>query len=246
MLEVKIKKKLNNFTLDIDFKTDDDVLGLIGESGCGKSMTLKCIAGIETPDEGRIILGDQVLYDSDKKINIKPQDRHIGYLFQNYALFPQMSVKKNVIVSVNKKYKDNEKLDKVDSILEFLNIKQLENRYPSELSGGEKQRVAFARLMVNEPDFLLLDEPFSSLDSFLKWNIAKEFKNTVQRIKKKSIFVTHNINELYYLCKNAIVISNGKEIEKDLVSNLINNPRTDIVKNLVKYSDITRDEIDKL
>ena len=246
MLEVKIKKKLNNFTLDIDFGTDDDVLGLIGESGCGKSMTLKCIAGIETPDEGRIILGDQVLYDSDKKINIKPQDRHIGYLFQNYALFPQMSVKKNVIVSVNKKYKDNEKLDIVDSILEFLNIKQLENRYPSELSGGEKQRVAFARLMVNEPDFLLLDEPFSSLDSFLKWNIAKEFKNTVQRIKKKSIFVTHNINELYYLCKNAIVISNGKEIEKDLISNLINNPRTDIVKNLVKYSDITRDEIDKL
>ena len=246
MLEVKIKKKLNNFTLDIDFKTDDDVLGLIGESGCGKSMTLKCIAGIETPDEGRIILGDQVLYDSDKKINIKPQDRHIGYLFQNYALFPQMSVKKNVIVSVNKKYKDNEKLDIVDSILEFLNIKQLENRYPSELSGGEKQRVAFARLMVNEPDFLLLDEPFSSLDSFLKWNIAKEFKNTVQRIKKKAIFVTHNINELYYLCKNAIVISNGKEIEKDLVSNLINNPRNDIVKNLVKYSDITRDEIDKL
>ncbi len=246
MLEVKIKKKLNNFTLDIDFKTDDDVLGLIGESGCGKSMTLKCIAGIETPDEGRIILGDQVLYDSDKKINIKPQDRHIGYLFQNYALFPQMSVKKNVIVSVNKKYKDNEKLDIVDSILEFLNIKQLENRYPSELSGGEKQRVAFARLMVNEPDFLLLDEPFSSLDSFLKWNIAKEFKNTVQRIKKKSIFVTHNINELYYLCKNAIVISNGKEIEKNLVSNLINSPKTDIVKNLVKYSDITRDEIDKL
>ncbi len=246
MLKVKIKKKLNNFTLDLDFETDDGVLGLIGESGCGKSMTLKCIAGIETPDEGYIILNDSVLYDSYKKINLKPQDRHIGYLFQNYALFPQMNVRKNVIVSVNKKYKDAEKLEKVDSILEILNIKQLENRYPSELSGGEKQRVAFARLMVNEPEFLLLDEPFSSLDSFLKWNIAKEFKGTVERIRKKSIFVTHNINELYYLCKNAIVISNGREIEKNSVSNLINNPKTDTVKNLVKYSDITREEIDKL
>ncbi len=246
MLEVKIKKKLNNFTLDTDFKTNDDVLGLIGESGCGKSMTLKCIAGIETPDIGQIILDGHVLFDSDKKINIKPQDRHIGYLFQNYALFPQMSVRKNVIVSVNTKYKDSEKLERVDSILKFLNIKQLENRYPNELSGGEKQRVAFARLMVNEPEFLLLDEPFSSLDSFLKWNIAKEFKSTVERIKKKSIFVTHNINELYYLCKNAIVISNGREIERDLVSNLINNPKTNVVKNLVRYSDITRDEIDKL
>lgn len=246
MLEVRIVKKLNNFTLDIDFKTDDDVLGLIGESGCGKSMMLKCIAGIEMPDEGYIALNGNVLFDSEMRINVKPQDRHIGYLFQNYALFPQMSVRHNIIVSVNKKYKDNEKQGKVDSILEFLNIKQLENRYPSELSGGEKQRVAFARLMVNEPEFLLLDEPFSSLDSFLKWNVAKEFKTTVQRIKKNSIFVTHNINELYYLCKNAIVISNGKEIEKDLVSNLINNPKTDTVKNLVKYSDITRDEIDRL
>ena len=100
MLKVKIKKQLNNFDLNISFETDDDILGLIGESGCGKSMTLKCIAGIETPDEGYIILNDKVLYDSSKKINLKPQDRHIGYLFQNFALFPQMSVRKNVFISV--------------------------------------------------------------------------------------------------------------------------------------------------
>lgn len=246
MLKVKIKKQLNNFDLNISFETDDDILGLIGESGCGKSMTLKCIAGIETPDEGYIILNDKVLYDSSKKINLKPQDRHIGYLFQNFALFPQMSVRKNVFISVNKKYNDSEKNEKIDNILEFLNIKHLEKRYPSELSGGERQRVAFARIIVNEPDFLLLDEPFSSLDSFLKWNIAKELKNIINRIKKKAIFVTHNINELYYLCQNAIVISQGNEIERNSVRELIEHPKHKIIENIVRYSDITRNEIDNL
>lgn len=246
MLKVRIKKQLENIVLDVDFETDDEILGLIGASGSGKSMTLKCIAGIEKPDSGQIILNDRILFDSEKKINLRPQERKIGYLFQNYALFPQMTVKKNIQVSVNKKYDKDEKEKKIEEILELLKIKAIENKIPCEISGGQQQRVAFARIIVNEPDFLLLDEPFSALDAFLRWNIAKELKNIVQKINKKSIFVTHNINEVYYLCKNAIVLDGGREIERNSVNELIEHPQTEIVKNIVKYSDFSREDIDKI
>ena len=245
MLKVKIKKKLDNIFLDIDFETNDDILGLIGASGSGKSMTLKCIAGIEKPDEGYIVLNDIVLYDSEKNINLRPQDRKIGYLFQNFALFPQMTVYKNIEVSVNKKYVKDEKINKINDIINLLNLNGLEKRYPNELSGGQQQRVAFARIIVNEPEFLLLDEPFSSLDAYLRWNIAKELKTILRELNKKAIFVTHNINEVYFLCKNAIVLMNGKEIEKGNVKNIIQNPQNDIVKNIVKYSDFNRADIDE-
>ena len=246
MLKVKIKKKLDNITLDVDFETNDNVLGLIGASGSGKSMTLKCIAGIEKPDSGFISLDDRVLFDSEKKINLKPQERKIGYLFQNYALFPQMTVKKNIYVSINKKYNKQEKEQKTKEIIDTLNLKGLENKLPSEISGGQQQRVAFARIIVNEPDFLLLDEPFSALDAFLKWNLAKELKSIVDKWGKKAIFVTHNINEVYYLCKNAIVLDKGIEIEKNSVNDLIENPKTEIVKNIVKCSDLSRKDIDNM
>ena len=246
MLKVKIKKQLENILLDVDFETNDAVLGLIGASGSGKSMTLKCIAGIERPDSGFISLDDRVLYDSEKKINLRPQDRNIGYLFQNFALFPQMTVKKNIYVSVNKKYDKNEKDKKINEIIELLNLKGLENKLPSEISGGQQQRVALARIIVNEPDFLLLDEPFSSLDAFLKWNLAKELKSIVYKWGKKAIFVTHNINEVYYLCKNAIILDKGREIEKNSVNELIENPKNNIVKNIVKYSDLSRKDIDNM
>ena len=246
MLKVKIKKQLDNTLLDIDFETNDEILGLIGASGSGKSMTLKCIAGIVKPDVGIIKLNDKVLYDSENHINLKPQERNIGYLFQNFALFPQMTVMKNIEISVNKKYKDKQKEDKIAEIIELLNLNGLEKRYPKELSGGQQQRVAFARIIVNEPEFLLLDEPFSSLDAFLRWNIAKELKNIIKTLNKKAIFVTHNINEVYYLCKNAIVLMDGKEVEKGDVKTIIEHPVNDVVRNMVKFSDFSRSDIDNL
>lgn len=246
MLRVKIKKQLDKFLLDLNFETDDEILGLIGASGSGKSMTLKCIAGIEKPDEGIIVLNDRALFDSENNINLKPQERRIGYLFQSYALFPQMTVRKNILVSVNKTYDKVEKRKKVDEIIDLLGLNGLEEKFPSEISGGQQQRVAFARIIVNEPEFLLLDEPFSALDAFLRWNIAKELKGMIKSLGKKAIFVTHNINEVYYLCNNAIALSEGKEIEKNSVKELIDNPKTEIVKKMVEYSDFSRSEIDKL
>ncbi len=246
MLRVKIKKQLDKFLLDLNFETDDEILGLIGASGSGKSMTLKCIAGIEKPDEGIIVLNDRALFDSENNINLKPQERRIGYLFQSYALFPQMTVRKNILVSVNKTYDKVKKRKKVDEIIDLLGLNGLEDKFPSEISGGQQQRVAFARIIVNEPEFLLLDEPFSALDAFLRWNIAKELKGMIKSLGKKAIFVTHSINEVYYLCNNAIALSEGKEIEKNSVKELIDNPKTEIVKKMVEYSDFSRSEIDKL
>ena len=237
MLKVKIKKELYKFILDIDFETDEEIIGLIGPSGSGKSMMLKCISGIEKPDSGIIEYDNRVLFDSAKKINLRPQVRKIGYLFQDYALFPQMTVEKNILVSVNKKYSRDDKINKTNDIIKVLNLDGLQKKYPRELSGGEKQRVAFARLIVNEPDFLLLDEPFSSLDSFLKWNIAKELKNIIKRINKKAIFVSHDINEINYLCEKTIVLADGKIIDSGKVKDIIENSKfshLQISKNMIK------------
>ena len=200
-------------------------------------MMLKCISGIEKPDSGIIEYDNRVLFDSAKKINLRPQVRKIGYLFQDYALFPQMTVEKNILVSVNKKYSRDDKINKTNDIIKVLNLDGLQKKYPRELSGGEKQRVAFARLIVNEPDFLLLDEPFSSLDSFLKWNIAKELKNIIKRINKKAIFVSHDINEINYLCEKTIVLADGKIIDSGKVKDIIENSKfshLQISKNMIK------------
>lgn len=246
MLKVNIKKKLNKFDLEVRFETDKDIIGLIGSSGSGKSMTLKCIAGIEKPDSGYIILNDRVLFDSEKKINVKTQDRHIAYLFQNYALFPNMTVYKNIFISVNKKYSLDEKQDKVMDIVKVLELEGLENKFPNELSGGQQQRVALARIVVNEPEYLLLDEPFSALDAFLKWNLAKELKETIKSFDKGTLFVSHNINEVYYLCKRSIILSNGEVVEEGNIKEIIENPKTEISKNMVTFSDFSRKDIDNM
>ena len=246
MLKVNIRKKLNKFDLNINFDTDKDIIGLIGSSGSGKSMTLKCIAGIEKPDEGYIILNDRVLYDSKNNINLKPQDRHIAYLFQNYALFPNMTVYKNIFISVNNKYDNEKKIIKTKDIIKLLELNGLEDKYPYELSGGQQQRGALARIVVNEPEYLLLDEPFSALDAFLKWNLAKDLKDTIKSFDKGTLFVTHNINEVYYLCKKSIILSNGEVVEQGDVKEIIENPKNLITKNIVEFSDFTRKDIDMI
>lgn len=236
MLKVKIKKQLDKLLLDVDFEVKDGILGLIGASGSGKSMTLKCIAGIEKPDEGVIILNDRILFDSKKNINLKPQDRRIGYLFQNYALFPDMNVWDNVFISVNNKYTlKSEREKKVRGVLSILKLDKLDKRYPSKLSGGEKQRVALARIIVNEPNFLLLDEPFSALDSYLKHKLINDLKNIIANFDKGVIFVTHDIREIKSLCKDLIILSNGNIVESGLVNDVIAAPTSDIGKELVEY-----------
>ena len=162
-VSVDIEKKLHGFTLKVKLESDGSPMGILGASGSGKSMTLRCIAGIQTPDSGRIVVNDKVLFDSEKKINLKPQERKVGYLFQNYALFPTMTVEKNIACG----YRGDKKhlKAKVADYIERYQLNGLEKRYPGQLSGGQQQRVAIARAMVNHPKLLLAVEPTGALDS---------------------------------------------------------------------------------
>ena len=208
MLEVQIYKKLAEFDLDVSFQVDDNILGFMGASGSGKSMTLKCIAGIETPDQGRIVLNGRVLFDSEKKINVPIQKRNVGYMFQSYALFPNMNVYENISVGLRaRKVKDVDIV--VQKVMQQFRIFELASRYPKQLSGGQRQRVALARLMAYEPDVLLLDEPFSALDEDLKEDLLRELKSELQ-ISKPVIFVSHNKEEVNELCDFKYKIKQGE------------------------------------
>ena len=208
MLEVQIYKKLAEFDLDISFQVNDNILGLMGASGSGKSMTLKCIAGIETPDQGRIVLNDRVSFDSEKKINVPIQKRNVGYMFQSYALFPNMNVYENISVGLRaRKVKDVDIV--VQKVMQQFRIFELASRYPKQLSGGQRQRVALARLMAYEPDVLLLDEPFSALDEDLKEDLLRELKSELQ-ISKPVVFVSHNKEEVNELCDFKYKIKQGE------------------------------------
>ncbi|MBQ3266036.1 MAG: ATP-binding cassette domain-containing protein [Ruminococcus sp.] len=208
MLQVDIEKRLDRFTLQSKFECDNDTLALFGASGSGKSMTLKCIAGIEKPDKGVIQLNGRVLFDSEKRIDLPPQKRRVGYLFQDYALFPNMSVKGNIRAGMRRLSKAERAL-KLEELLTQFHLKGLENRRPDTLSGGEKQRVALARIFAAEPEVLLLDEPFSSLDTLLKLQLIPYIRDIISEFGGESILVSHDIEEIRQLCPAIIPIASG-------------------------------------
>ena len=208
-LEVDIKKTFPDFKLQIRFKAEREILGMLGASGSGKSMTLKCIAGIETPDEG-VILSDGVpLFDSDNKINVPPRKRLTGYLFQNAALFPNMTVEQNLVCVIKNKSDRAYKRLQAKDLLTIMGLDGLKDRYPRQLSGGQQQRAALARILLSEPDVILLDEPFSALDSYLRWILEQEMAGILGRFDGTSIFVSHNRDEVYRLCDRFAVVANG-------------------------------------
>lgn len=238
-LKVNIKKKFGSFYLDVAFETERGVFAILGASGCGKSMTLKCIAGIETPDEGRIELNGRVLFDSAKKINLTPQKRRVGYMFQDYALFPNMTVEQNIKVGMGK-CPDEEK---VKSYIRRFRLEGLEKHYPTQLSGGQKQRVAMARMLASEPDILLLDEPFSALDSYLKWELEQEMRDMLAEVEKPVLFVSHNRDEVYRLCNMVSCIDHGKMEVIEETKEFFHNPKTKTAAVLSGCKNISAVEI---
>ena len=219
-LRVSIRKRLRDFTLEVAFRVRDEVFALFGASGCGKSITLKCIAGIETPDCGSITLNGRTLYDSDKNINLPPQARRVGYLFQNYALFPNMTVAQNITFAAT-----GDKLAKLKQNIERFQLHGLENAYPSKLSGGQCQRVALARVLASHAEFLLLDEPFAALDSFLKWQLELELAQILKHYGG-AILVTHDRGEVFRLADKVAVIHDGRISTIDSTRELFLNPKT--------------------
>lgn len=209
-LIVKIKKQLGNFTLDVDLCAEDGVTCLLGSSGCGKSMTLKCIAGIEKPDSGYIELDGTVLFDSEKKINLPPQKRRVGYLFQNYALFPNMTVRQNILCGMHHVKDKAQREQKLREMLSLFRLEGLENHRPYQLSGGQAQRTALARIMVGEPGLLMLDEPFSALDSHLRDMLKIELRDMLESFGHEVIMVTHSRDEAYNMSREIAVMENGR------------------------------------
>lgn len=208
-LYVDIKKDLGGFRLSVKFEAKDGVMGILGPSGCGKSMTLRCIAGVERPDEGKIVLDGVTLFDSEQRINLKPQQRQVGYLFQNYALFPNMTVRQNILCGA-KREKDKAKREELLAhYIELMQLTGLEKHYPAQLSGGQQQRVALARILVNQPKLLMLDEPFSALDTHLREKLLVEMKGILERFGGVSIAVTHSRDEAYDLCGTIALMEDG-------------------------------------
>ena len=213
-LIVDIRKKLNGFTLRAAFEMDGGVTGLLGASGCGKSVTLKCIAGVERPDEGRIELDGEPLFDSKRRIDLPPQKRLVGCMYQHYALFPTMTVRQNILCGLCREPDRRKREEQCAAMVQWLQLQGLEERRPAQLSGGQQQRVALARMLVNRPRLLLLDEPFSAMDSHLRERLQLDTKRLLAEYGKPTLMVTHSRDEAYHLCDHIAVMDDGEVLTR--------------------------------
>jgi molybdate transport system permease protein len=207
-LEVSIEKNVAGFQLSVAFVAEGAPLGVLGPSGSGKTMGLRAIAGLETPDRGRIVLQGRVLFDSERGINLPARERRVGLLFQNYALFPHLTVAENIAFGL-RHLEEAERKRRVTEQLAAAHLSGFSDRYPATLSGGEQQRVALARALAIEPEALLLDEPFSALDTHLRSALERQLRETLQRYRGATLFVSHNLEEAYRVCENLAVLSSG-------------------------------------
>ena len=209
-LEVNVTKRFDGFTLHAAFTAGDTATALLGASGCGKSMTLRCIAGIVRPDEGRIVLDGRVLFDSAQGIDLPPQQRNVGLLFQNYALFPTMTVEQNILCALKKEKDPAARRAACAEALRAMRLEELAKRLPGALSGGQQQRAALARILAAKPRILMLDEPFSALDSYLREEVEGEVGSLLAGFAGTALLVTHNRDEAYRLCREMIVMDSGE------------------------------------
>lgn len=214
VLDTKIYKKLRFFDLDMQLNLGKEVLVVQGHSGSGKTTLLNCIAGISKPDDGYVTIDNNKVYSKQEKINKPIRNRDIGYMFQNYALFPNMTVEKNLKFGVDKKNK--EQMEYLEELMETFKISHLKKRYPGDISGGEKQRVALARSLTTSPAVMLMDEPFSALDTDTKDVLYKEFLDFKEEFDLGVILITHNDEEARYLGDRIVKIDKGKIISEEV------------------------------
>jgi molybdate transport system ATP-binding protein len=223
LLEIAIKKTLPDFHLNIELFADREILSVLGPSGSGKTMTLLCIAGLLRPDEGTIKLNGRTLFSSESKVSLPPQKRKIGFVFQNYALFPHLTVAENIAYGIGNLTKKKQ-AGKVADLLEIINIPGLKKRYPAELSSGQQQRVALARAVAPEPEALLLDEPFSALDLFRRERLEFELLNLQKYYSGDILFVTHDLAQGFKLGERIAIYDNGTIIQCEHKDTVITRP----------------------
>ena len=237
-LLVDIEKRLGQFHLRVKFEAGDETVALLGASGCGKSMTLKCIAGVERPDRGRIVLDGVTLFDAEQRIDLPPQKRRVGYLFQNYALFPNMTVEKNIACAL----RGRRNPAAVQEVIRAMRLEGLEQKRPRQLSCGQQQRAALARILVNGPEFILLDEPFSALDSHLRFQLEGEIRRVARQFGKTVLLVSHDREEAFRLAKQIAIMKEGQIEQAGPREIVFERPRTVNAARLTGCKNISRAE----
>lgn len=238
-LVVNIEKQVPGFHLKVNFMTDSEPLGLLGASGSGKSMSLRCIAGLETPTSGRIVLNGRVLFDSYKRINVPSRDRKVGLVFQNYALFPHLTVAQNIAFGMGHIPK-SQRAAEVTRYLDQIGLTGLGDRYPHQLSGGQQQRVALARALAIQPDILLLDEPLSALDTYLRSHIEKLLIEVLSQYRGITLFITHKLEEAYRVCTNLLVLASGQIQAEGTKGTIFEHPPTYEVAKVTECKNFSR------
>ena len=237
-LAVNVTKRLGpGFTLDVALIAPPGITMLFGASGSGKTTLLRCIAGLTRPDEGRLVIGDRVLFDAKDDIDVPVQERHVGYVFQQAALFPHLSLRDNIGYGLHRLIAD-ERQARVSTIAKSFRIAEILDRPPAQVSGGERQRAALARALVTEPSLLLLDEPLSALDQTIQSRIMDDLQraNEVRRIPM--LYVTHSHREVYTLGQQAVVIDTGKVIARGTPHEVLDRPEQSVLANLAGFENV--------
>jgi molybdate transport system ATP-binding protein/molybdate transport system permease protein len=238
-LEVTIEKQVSDFRLAVEFTANGTPLGLLGPSGSGKTMTLRAIAGLEPPDRGRIVLHGRVLFDSEKRINIPARERRVGLLFQSYALFPHLTVAENIAFGL-RHLRGPERDRRVAQQLAAAHLDGMAGRFAATLSGGEQQRVALARALAVQPEALLLDEPFSALDTYLRSALERQLREILSTYRGSALFVSHNLEEAYRVCGDLIVLCGGNVAASGPKEEIFRHPPTREVARLTGCKNISR------
>lgn len=233
-LEVNIRKSFSSFTLDVAFEAGDETLGFLGASGCGKSLTMRCIAGIETPDEGRIVVNDRVFFDSERKINLTPQQRKTALLFQSYMLFPNLTVAENVAAGIGREASKADRDALVAAELKRFGLEGFDRRYPAQLSGGQQQRVAIARALAMDPHVMLFDEATSALDPELVRDVLGVMKGLAKG-GMTMIVVTHEMGFARDVADRVIFMDGGFIVEQGTPEEVFDHPKSDRTKDFLGH-----------
>lgn len=236
-VEVSLDLEIDKFHLQADFQARAEVIVLFGPSGSGKSTLLRTIAGLVTPKKGVIRLGDSILYDAEQGVNLSPNSRRVGYVPQNYALFPHLTVMDNIAFGLHK-LTESDRNKRVDELLKLMQIRELANRKPAQLSGGQQQRVALARALAPEPAILLMDEPLAALDENLRQVLRAELRSIPEQFNIPLLLVTHHPGEAYSLAGQLVILHQGYMLQAGSREEIFRHPKTPTVAKIVGMSNI--------
>jgi sulfate transport system ATP-binding protein len=242
-LEVAIRKHLDGFTLDVEWSAGDGVAALFGPSGAGKTLTLQCLAGLVRPDSGRIVMGGEVLFDSAAGVDVPPQRRRLGYVFQGYALFPHLTVRSNVGFGLRGRDRAGRRR-REDEVLARLGLEALAERYPRELSGGQRQRVALARALAASPRILLLDEPFGALDARVRQELRRWLRRLHDELHVTSVFVTHDQEEAFEVSDRVVLMNAGRIEQAGTPAQVFEEPASPFVMRFLGAVNVFQGRLD--